>query len=54
VVSLSTVKRETTDGVLDPYTTTAQWARRAIGLKVFMALAEAGANGYSEIIERQA
>lgn len=43
-----------TDGVLDPYTTTIQWSRRAIGLKVFMALAEAGTNGYNEIIERQA
>jgi glutamate/tyrosine decarboxylase-like PLP-dependent enzyme len=44
----------TTDGALDPYMTTMQWSRRAIGLKVFMALAEAGADGYSEIIERQA
>jgi len=44
----------TIDGVLDPYMTTPQWSRRTIGLKVFMALAEAGANGYSEIIEQQA
>jgi aromatic-L-amino-acid/L-tryptophan decarboxylase len=39
---------------LDPYTTTAQWSRYTIGLKVFMALAEAGAHGYCEIIEWQA
>ena len=39
---------------VDPYTTTAQWSRRAIGLKVFMALAELGTSGYGELIERQA
>jgi glutamate/tyrosine decarboxylase-like PLP-dependent enzyme len=39
---------------VDPYTTTAQWSRRAIGFKVFMALAELGTSGYGELIERQA
>ena len=39
---------------VDPYATTAQWSRRAIGLKVFMALAELGTGGYAELIERQA
>jgi glutamate/tyrosine decarboxylase-like PLP-dependent enzyme len=39
---------------VDPYTTTAQWSRRAIGLKVFMALAELGTSGYGELIEHQA
>jgi len=44
----------TTNEAVDPYTMTAQWGRRAIGLKVFMSLAEAGANGYCDIIECQA
>lgn len=39
---------------VDPYATSAQWSRRAIGLKVFMALAEIGVSGYAELIERQA
>jgi glutamate/tyrosine decarboxylase-like PLP-dependent enzyme len=43
-----------TDGAVDPYTMTAQWSRRAIGLKVFMALAELGIDGYGELIEHQA
>jgi aromatic-L-amino-acid decarboxylase len=38
----------------DPYTTTIQWSRRAIGLKVFMALAELGLEGYAKQIEGQA
>lgn len=41
------------DDTVDPYATTAQWSRRAIGLKVFMALAELGTGGYAELIERQ-
>lgn len=36
---------------LDPYTTTIQWSRRFIGLKVFMALAEAGAEQLARTIE---
>jgi glutamate/tyrosine decarboxylase-like PLP-dependent enzyme len=40
--------------VLDPYTTTVQWSRRFIGLKLFMALAERGEQGYIEMIEHQA
>ena len=40
--------------VLDPYTTSAQWSRRFIGLKLFMALAEQGESGYAEKIEHQA
>ncbi|HWW86912.1 MAG TPA: pyridoxal-dependent decarboxylase, partial [Vicinamibacterales bacterium] len=42
------------DAAVDPYLTTMQWSRRAIGLKVFMTLAEAGANGIADRIERQA
>lgn len=37
----------------DPYRTTVQWSRRAIGLKVFMALAEIGLDGYRDLIEHQ-
>jgi aromatic-L-amino-acid/L-tryptophan decarboxylase len=35
----------------DPYLASAQWSRRFIGLKVFMALAAAGRHGYAEQIE---
>jgi aromatic-L-amino-acid/L-tryptophan decarboxylase len=37
----------------DPYTTTVQWSRRAIGLKVFMSLAERGRDGFAERIDHQ-
>src|SRR2546428_5764510 len=40
--------------VVDPYTTTVQWSRRFIGLKLFLALAEHGEAGYVEMIEHQA
>jgi aromatic-L-amino-acid/L-tryptophan decarboxylase len=39
--------------VFDPYTTSAQWSRRFIGLKLFMALAERGESGYAEMIDHQ-
>lgn len=39
---------------VDPYATTAQWSRRAIGLKLFLALAELGVDGYGALIDRQA
>jgi glutamate/tyrosine decarboxylase-like PLP-dependent enzyme len=38
----------------EPYAVTAQWTRRAIGLKVVMALGELGLEGYARLIERQA
>lgn len=38
----------------DPYRTTAQWSRRAIGLKVFFSLAELGLPGYARLIDHQA
>lgn len=38
----------------DPYTTSVQWSRRLIGLKLFLSLAERGDSGYVEMIERQA
>jgi aromatic-L-amino-acid decarboxylase len=40
--------------VFDPYTTSAQWSRRFIGLKLFLSLAEKGEAGYAEMIEHQA
>src|SRR5205814_7019855 len=44
-----------TDGpVVDPYTTSVQWSRRFIGLKLFLALAQQGESGYVEMIEHQA
>jgi glutamate/tyrosine decarboxylase-like PLP-dependent enzyme len=39
--------------VFDPYTTSAQWSRRFIGLKLFLALAQHGEPGYVEMIEHQ-
>ncbi len=40
--------------VFDPYTTSAQWSRRFIGLKLFLSLAQKGEAGYAEMIEHQA
>jgi aromatic-L-amino-acid/L-tryptophan decarboxylase len=37
----------------DPYCTSVQWSRRSIGLKVFMALAELGLDGYARLIDHQ-
>ena len=37
----------------DPFTTSMQWSRRFIGLKLFMALAEHGEAGYAGMIEHQ-
>jgi len=38
----------------DPYTSSVQWSRRFIGLKLFLSLAEHGESGYVEMIEHQA
>jgi aromatic-L-amino-acid decarboxylase len=38
----------------DPFTTSAQWSRRFIGLKLFMSLAQHGEAGYAAMIEHQA
>lgn len=40
--------------VVDPFSTTVQWSRRFIGLKLFMTLAERGLPGYAAMIEEQA
>ncbi|MCK5316044.1 MAG: aminotransferase class V-fold PLP-dependent enzyme [Anaerolineales bacterium] len=53
-VTTSYMPGKTGEGTFDPYATTAQWSRRMIGLKVFMALAESGSGGYADIIEHQA
>ncbi|REJ80699.1 MAG: pyridoxal-dependent decarboxylase [Acidobacteria bacterium] len=42
------------DGTVDPYSSTLQWSRRHTGLKVFMALAALGEEGYRRQIEHQA
>ena len=44
----------TTDSVLDPYTSSVQWSRRFIGLKLFCSLAHHGESGYVDMIEHQA
>jgi len=43
-----------TEGVLEPYTTSVQWSRRFIGLKLFMAFAELGHGGYAKLMDHQA
>lgn len=40
--------------VFDPLTNSAQWSRRFIGLKLFLALANLGEPGYAAMIEHQA
>lgn len=42
-----------TDVSVDPYTTSVQWSRRFIGLKLFLALAHHGESGYIAMIEHQ-
>jgi aromatic-L-amino-acid decarboxylase len=37
----------------DPFTTSAQWSRRFIGLKLFMTLAQQGEAGYAAMIDHQ-
>jgi glutamate/tyrosine decarboxylase-like PLP-dependent enzyme len=53
-VSTSYMPSQVDDAPVDPYFTTMQWSRRAIGLKVFMSLAACGAEGFAELIDRQA
>ena len=43
-----------TSGMDEPYVSGIQWSRRFIGLKLFMALAELGEEGYQAAIEHQA
>jgi aromatic-L-amino-acid decarboxylase len=50
----SYMPRPTSGSTVDPYTTSVQWSRRFIGLKLFLSLAHRGEAGYSDQIERQA
>jgi glutamate/tyrosine decarboxylase-like PLP-dependent enzyme len=45
---------KTAGAAVDPYTTSVQWSRRFIGLKLFLSLAQRGESGYVEMIEHQA
>ncbi|MGH9142687.1 MAG: pyridoxal phosphate-dependent decarboxylase family protein [Vicinamibacterales bacterium] len=53
-VSTSYMPSTTGAETVDPYMTTVQWSRRAIGLKVFMSLAERGRDGFAAQIDQQA
>jgi glutamate/tyrosine decarboxylase-like PLP-dependent enzyme len=44
----------TPGGTVDNFQVTPQWSRRAIGLKVFMSLAELGIEGYGKLVDHQA
>jgi glutamate/tyrosine decarboxylase-like PLP-dependent enzyme len=45
---------EDTSATFNPLTHSAQWSRRFIGLKLFMALAQYGEAGYAEMLDHQA
>lgn len=45
---------KTPGSVVDPYTSSIQWSRRFIGLKLFLALAHHGESGYVHMIDHQA
>ena len=49
----SYMPRATSGPVTDPYTSSVQWSRRFIGLKLFLALAHYGESGYIDMIEHQ-
>lgn len=53
-ISTSYMPAGTGEDTVDPYRTTLQWSRRAIGLKLFMSLAELGGLGLREQVDRQA
>ncbi len=52
-VQTSYMPHKHSEEVLDPYTSTVQWSRRFIGLKLFMSLAHNGESGYAAMIEHQ-
>jgi glutamate/tyrosine decarboxylase-like PLP-dependent enzyme len=45
---------EDASATFNPLTHSAQWSRRFIGLKLFMALAQQGEHGYAEMLDHQA
>jgi aromatic-L-amino-acid decarboxylase len=53
-VSTSYMPSGTGEETADQYRTTLQWSRRAIGLKLFMSLAEKGSSGLAQQIDHQA
>lgn len=52
-VETSYMPPKTIGAVTDPYTTSVQWSRRFIGLKLFLGLAQHGESGYAGMIEHQ-
>src|SRR5207237_6234727 len=44
---------KTAGATVDPYTSSIQWSRRFMGLKLFLSLAHHGESGYVEMIEHQ-
>lgn len=52
-VSTSYMPSRVGEETAEPYLTTLQWSRRAIGLKLFMALAERGRAGFGDQIDHQ-
>jgi aromatic-L-amino-acid/L-tryptophan decarboxylase len=53
-VSASYMPSDSGADTIDPYASTLQWTRRAIGLKLFMSIAEQGGAALSGQIDRQA
>jgi len=53
-IDVTYLSKKTDLTVFDPLTSSIQWSRRFIGLKLFMALAEHGESGQIEMIEHQA
>lgn len=53
-ISTSYMPAGSGEDMVDPYRTTLQWSRRAIGLKLFMSLAELGGSGLREQVDHQA
>jgi glutamate/tyrosine decarboxylase-like PLP-dependent enzyme len=49
---VSTGFMPSSSATVDPYITTAQWSRRFLGVRLFLALAAAGWTGYAEHVER--
>jgi len=50
---VSYMPRKMDGAVQDPYTTSVQWSRRFIGLKLFLTLAQLGESGHVQMIEHQ-
>jgi glutamate/tyrosine decarboxylase-like PLP-dependent enzyme len=50
---VSYMPKKTDGSAQDPYTTSVQWSRRFIGLKLFLTLAQNGESGHVQMIEHQ-